>query len=92
VVDRSVIAEGLALYHYEGCGYCSRVRRQLTRLGVEVELRDIDEEPRFEEELYQARGRRTVPVLRIEEEGGVRWLGESRDILAYLERRFSGGQ
>lgn len=87
-----MIAEGLALYHYEGCGYCARVRRGLERLGVEVELRDIDEEPRFEEELVQARGRRTVPVLRIEEEGRVQWMGESRDILAYLERRFSGAR
>ena len=85
-------ASDLSLYVYEGCGYCVRVLRALGRLGVRVEVRDIDEEPRYEAELVAARGRRTVPVLRISPPGGrEEWLPESADIVAYLERRFGGG-
>lgn len=81
----------LSLYEYETCGYCLRVRRAIAALGIEdhVEMRDVLRELRRREELFEARGRGTVPVLRIEEDdGSVRWLGESREIIAWLEARF----
>lgn len=84
-------APDLSLYVYEGCGYCARVLRALGRLGVRVEIRDIDEEPKHEAALLSARGRRTVPVLRIAgPDGRVEWMPESADIVDYLERRFGG--
>jgi len=82
-------ADDLALYHYEGCPYCSRVRRALDELGVEVELRDIHRDPAHERALVAARGRHTVPVLRIRRAEGDEWLPESRDIVQYLRDRFS---
>ena len=84
---------GLALYQYAGCPFCARVCNTLARLGLEIELRDILLSPDYARELVQATGRRTVPVLRIEEEGRrVRWMPESADIVAYLEERFGPGE
>jgi len=74
----------LALYHHEGCGPCWRVRRAIDELGLDVELRHILLEPQRRRELIQNRGRATVPVLRIEDESGVIWMPESRDIVEYL--------
>ena len=73
----------------------------------QVELRDTMVDPQWRKELIQATGAGTVPVLRIEEpvlvdgggEGGaegeppkVRWMPESRDIIAYLYERFGEGK
>lgn len=83
----------LALYKYDTCGYCRWVMQTISELGVTdtIELRDVLREPRFREELFEARGRGTVPVLRIEDESGeVQWMGESRDIVAWLKERFAG--
>lgn len=81
-------APDLALYHYDSCPYCAKVRRALQRLGVEVELRDVLEEDEHMDALVKARGRRTVPVLRIQKPGGDEWMPESDDIVAYLQKRF----
>ncbi len=82
--------EGLALYQYNSCPYCARVRSAFEELGLEIELRDTIAERERALEVVRATGRSTVPVLRIEEEDGtVRWMPESRDIVAYLRQRFS---
>ncbi|MCB9603166.1 MAG: glutathione S-transferase N-terminal domain-containing protein [Sandaracinus sp.] len=84
---RAVTAK-LALYHYDACGYCARVREAIEQLGLEVEMRDVLEEPSWRRELAKVRGRGTVPVLRIEDEEGVRWMGESADIVRWLWRTY----
>ncbi len=82
-------ASHLALYQFDSCPFCQRVRDSLTRLGVEIELRDIRSNEAHLRELEQATGRRTVPVLRIEAQtGNVRWLPESGDIVEFLEQHF----
>ncbi len=79
----------LALYHFEGCPYCSRVRRVIDELGIDVELRDIFENRTYLKELSKARGRRTVPVLRIiGTDGEERWMPESADIVRYLQATY----
>jgi len=78
----------LSLYKFDGCPYCQRVRQAMARLGLDIELRDIHAEPRYRQELVAATGRGTVPCLRIEEGGKLRWLHESLDIIAFLERQF----
>jgi glutathione S-transferase len=79
----------LALYHYDGCFACMRVRNAMARMGVVIEERNILAEPKHAEELKAATGRRGVPVLRIDDgQGEVRWLAESRDIIAYLKAHF----
>jgi len=81
--------EQLILYHFVGCPFCSIVRAPIDRLGIDVELRDIFSNPRDRDDLIKARGRATVPVLRITSPGGEdKWMPESRDIVEYLEARF----
>jgi glutaredoxin len=76
----------LTLYHYNGCPYCSITRSVIESLGVEVELRNIRENPQHRDDLVKARGRATVPVLRITAPTGEdTWMPESRDIVRYLE-------
>ena len=76
----------LALYHFQSCPFCRRVRETIARLGIDVELRDILLDERYRDELIAERGRATVPVLRISSPNGAeRWMPESADIIAYLE-------
>ncbi len=83
---------GLALYHFETCPFCHRVRRAAQRLGIELELLDIFADDQHLHDLTAATGRRTVPVLRIQERDTYRWLPESTDIIEYLESRFGQRQ
>jgi glutathione S-transferase len=76
---------GLSLYLFEGCPWCSRVCSALDRLGLDIDLRDVHQDPRRRAELLAATGRATVPCLRIEEGAGARWMHESADIIRYLE-------
>ncbi len=80
--------ERLSLYQFAACPFCARVRRVIEELNAPVELRDVFENPSFRDELIEARGRPTVPVLRCDAEGRSRWMPESADIIAYLRERF----
>lgn len=80
---------GLTLYQFWSCPYCARVRAALDRLGIEVASRDVLDDPGHMRELIEATGSRQVPVLRIEDAGGTRWMPESADIVRYLEQRFA---
>jgi glutathione S-transferase len=76
----------LSLYQKPSCSYCVQVRSAAERMGIALELRDVRQEPRWREDLVAARGRATVPVLRIEGAGGTtRWLPESLEIIRYLK-------
>ena len=83
-------ASDLALYHFDGCPYCGRVRDAIARLGIQVELRDVHASDRHLDDLVGATGRQMVPCLRIAGPGGEdRWMHESADIVRYLEQRFA---
>ncbi len=76
-----------------GCGYCEDVREAAHELGVRLDERDTSAEPEHLRALVAARGRRTVPVLRVAREGGEdEWMPESQDIIRYLEARFGDGR
>jgi glutaredoxin len=76
----------LTLYHSNTCPFCSMVRTAIDRLGLDVELRDVFQETQHRDDLVKARGRATVPVLRITSpDGEERWMPESRDIVNYLQ-------
>jgi len=83
---------GLTLYAFQSCPYCRRVFEALEALDLEIEVKDIHLESENRKELVEATGRGTVPVLRIEEDGVVRWLPQSREIVAYLYTRFGEGK
>ncbi len=75
----------LSLYKSDSCIYCVFVLRAIKDLGLDVQLRDVRRDPEAYQQLMEAQGRGTVPVLRIESEEGVRWMPESRAIVQYLQ-------
>ncbi len=83
-------AVNLSLYEFATCPFCRRVRAFLAQIGREVESRDVMRDPERLAELVDATGRTTVPCLRIEsEDGEVRWMHESADIIAWLGDHFA---
>lgn len=82
--------ELLALYHFAVCPYCTKVRRAIKRLGLNIELRNAAKYPLYEQELRQQGGKLQTPCLRIQHANKeVEWLYESADIVRYLEQRFN---
>ena len=82
-------SRSLALYHFPACPFCIKVRRQMARLGLPIELRDAQHDAEHKATLEREGGRGQVPCLRIEEsDGRVSWLYESDAINHYLHDRF----
>ncbi|MFN2289526.1 MAG: glutaredoxin family protein [Chromatocurvus sp.] len=82
-------ASDLALYQFRSCPFCIRVRKELARLGVDLELRDAQHDPAHRADLEAGGGRVKVPCLRIAGESGHdEWLYESDAINAWLRQRF----
>lgn len=80
----------LALYQFATCPFCVKVRREVSRLSLNIERRDARNNPEHREALLQGGGEIKVPCLRISDaEGGGQWLYESDAIIAYLNKRFS---
>ena len=72
------------LFKTDLCGFCFRVRRFMEQNGIEMPLRDINQEESAFRELLSQTKRATVPCLRIDRDGDVQWLFESADIMHYL--------
>ena len=81
--------KSLALYQYQACPFCVKVRRALKRNNLNIEIRDAKRSEQFKQELINGGGALKVPCLRIEEGGEVKWMYESSDIITYLESRFA---
>ena len=79
-------AAALALYQFHACPFCVKTRRAMHRLNVPVALHDAKRDPQAREQLLAGGGKVKVPCLRIEEADGTRWMYESNDIIAYLEK------
>ena len=80
----------MALYQFNACPFCVKVRRQLRRHSLNVELRDAKNNAMFKDELTTEGGKHKVPCLRIEDDAkNVRWLYSSDDICAFLDKEFS---
>lgn len=78
----------LALYQYKACPFCVKVRRSMRRQGLNIIALDAKQEP-HKATLFDQGGHAKVPCLRIEENGGTRWMYESSDIIDYLDKRFA---
>ena len=79
--------QGVSLYQFFACPFCTKVRRAVHQLGVTVEARDINKNPEYRQQLEAGGGRLKVPCLRIENHGDVQWLYESNEIIQYLENK-----
>jgi glutaredoxin len=88
-VDRQ--CRDLALYQFKTCPFCIKVRQEMRRLSLDIELRDAQHDTAHREALLQGGGKAGVPCLRIRDtQGNSRWMYESGDIIAYLHGRFAG--
>jgi len=83
------VAKDLALYQYTICPFCIRVRHELSRLGLPVELRDILRSDEHRKALLAGGGRTTVPCLLVNHKNGEEvWMYESGDIVQWLRQNF----
>lgn len=80
----------LTLYQYAACPFCVKVRRSMKRQSLNIETRDVKRSESAREELLTGAGNLKVPCLRIDGvDGQTQWMVESKDIIGYLEDRFS---
>ena len=81
---------GLALYHFKTCPFCIKVRHEMARLSLPIQLRDAQHDPEQRADLLQGGGKIQTPCLRIaDDRGNVQWMFESNDIIKYLQQRFA---
>ncbi|NGO88784.1 glutaredoxin [Halomonas sp. 18071143] len=81
--------EALALYQFRTCPFCIKVRKEMARLGLKIELRDAQLDPDHKQALQEGGGKVKVPCLRIaHEDGREEWLYESDEINRWLHQRF----
>ena len=82
--------ENMALYHFQMCPFCVKTRRQIHRLGLNIENRDARNDPNWNQELINEGGKYQVPCLKVtRQDGSVEWMYESTDINQYLAEKFS---
>jgi glutaredoxin len=83
------VTASMSIYQFNTCPFCVKVRRQLRRHSLNIELRDAKNDAELKAELVREGGRHKVPCLRIEKaNNSVQWLYESNDIIAYLKNQF----
>jgi glutaredoxin len=81
--------QSLALYQFNTCPFCIKVRQEMRRLSLPIEKRDAQHNTAHRDELLQGSGATKVPCLKITKANGqVRWLQDSNAIVAHLRERF----
>jgi glutathione S-transferase len=79
----------LTLYYKPNCVFCRRVLAVIDRLGIEVELRNIEENSQYADALIAHGGKRQVPYL-VDQTQAVS-LYESDAIVAHLQKHYENG-
>ncbi len=80
----------LSLYQFNTCPFCMKVRQEMRRLSLNIDLLDARNSEENRQTLLTQGGSPKVPCLKIiGEDGSTRWLYESADIIAYLRQRFA---
>ncbi len=74
----------LKLYYMERCPFCKKVIQYMNRNNVEVEMVDIEADPKNKEELIALGGIYQVPMLLIDGEP----LYESDDIIQWFKDNY----
>lgn len=81
-------ARCIALYDYKGCPSSIKTQREIYRLNIEIECRDIGKSQVHRDNLLSGLGCLKAPCLRVEERGKVQWIDEPEQIVHYLHERF----
>ncbi|HEY8362307.1 NrdH-redoxin [Soehngenia saccharolytica] len=76
--------QNLKLYYMKGCPFCKKVIQFMERNNIEVEMVDIQADPKNEEELIKLGGKDQVPMLLIDGKP----LYESNDIIQWLKDNY----
>lgn len=71
----------LKLYYLETCPYCKKVMRFLDKYNIQMEMAEVNQNPKAQQELMEIGGKDQVPMLLIDG----RPLYESSDIIAWLK-------
>ncbi len=81
--------KNLALYQFQTCPFCIKVRQEMRRLSLPIEHRDAQKDTAHRTALLHGGGAIKVPCLKISDGSGQsQWLYDSADIIAYLRARF----
>jgi glutaredoxin len=87
-VDRA--CQNLALYQYQTCPFCIKVRQEISRLSLTIRRVDAQPEGNDRQALLSGGGKTKVPCLKITDaSGNDQWLYDSEKIVAYLRGRFA---
>ncbi len=79
-----------ALYQFNACPFCVKVRRELRRNSIKIEIRDARKVKAHKQALIEGGGRYKVPCLQISnEKGEATWLYESDEIITYLKNELN---
>jgi glutaredoxin len=82
--------QNLVLYQFKTCPFCIKVRQELSRLSLQIELRDAQHSPEHRETLLANTGKTKVPCLKImHADGSVQWMLDSKAIIGYLGQEFA---
>lgn len=81
-------AQDLTLYQFFACPFCIKTRRAMYKMNLPIVKRSASKGSAYREELLAGGGKIQTPCLRINNNGDVKWLYESSEIISYLEQRF----
>ena len=82
-MDATLQKTRIRLYTGDYCPFCSRVRNELERLGLDYEVVDADADMR--DEVIRLSGQRAIPILTIGDEV----LVDSSNIIRELRNRYA---
>ena len=75
-----------SMYQFHACPFCVKVRRQIRKYSLNIELRDAKNNMKYKKDLVKEGGEHKVPCLRIDHDGAkTEWLYGSDNIISYLE-------
>lgn len=77
----------LSLYQFKTCPFCMKVRREIKRLSLNIEVYDAQHNQVNRERLRNDGGKIKVPCLHIrQKDGNDTWLYESNEVIQYLRK------
>ena len=85
IIDKST--QNITLYQFKTCPFCMKVRREIKRQSLNIELRDAQHDQQHRQQLLSGGGQIKVPCLKVKnKDGDHTWLYESDDVIQYLRK------